>query len=150
MFATRLMRTGDIRLIEVPMPVPGPGEVLVRVLAAGICGTDRHLFLGEFPCTPPVTLGHEFTGTVAALGDGTDPGLLGRTVTCDPNIACGRCPPCLEGRVNLCTALQAVGVHRDGGFAEFAVFPAHRALVRRLCRIRGLSRPPRPCSSGRS
>ncbi|MFY8145653.1 MAG: alcohol dehydrogenase catalytic domain-containing protein, partial [Rhodobacter sp.] len=84
MFATRLMRTGDIRMIEVPVPVPGPGEVLVRVLAAGICGTDRHLFLGEFPCTPPVTLGHEFTGTVTALGEGTDPGLLGRNVTCDP------------------------------------------------------------------
>jgi L-iditol 2-dehydrogenase len=129
MFAARLMRTGDIRLIEVPVPVPGPGEVLVRVLAAGICGTDRHLFLGEYPCTPPVTLGHEFTGIVTALGDGADPDLLGRSVTCDPNIACGRCPPCLAGRVNLCTALQAVGVHRDGGFAEFAAFPAHRALV---------------------
>ena len=129
MLATRLMRVGDIRTVEVPLPVPGPGEVLVRVLAAGICGTDRHLVLGEFPCTPPVTLGHEFSGTVTALGDGADPDLLGRRVTCDPNIACGRCAPCLAGRVNLCTALQAVGVHRDGGFAEYAAFPAHRALV---------------------
>lgn len=129
MLATRLMRVGDIRTVDVPVPKPGPGEVLVRVLAAGICGTDRHLVLGEFPCSPPVTLGHEFSGLVTALGEGADPSLLGRTVTCDPNIACGRCPPCLGGRVNLCTALQAVGVHRDGGFAEYAAFPAHRALV---------------------
>ena len=129
MRATRLMRVGDIQTVEMPVPMPGPGEVLVRVLAAGLCGTDRHLFLGEFPCTPPVTLGHEFCGTVTALGDGADPGLLGRLVSCDPNIACGRCAPCHAGRVNLCTALQAVGVHRDGGFADYVAFPAHRAFV---------------------
>ena len=64
MRATRLMATNDIRTVDVRVPEPGPGEVLVRIEAAGICGTDRHLFKGEFPCTPPVTLGHEFSGIV--------------------------------------------------------------------------------------
>ena len=70
MLATRLHAIGDLRLEEVPVPEPGPGEVLVRVHAAGICGTDRHLFKGEFPSKPPVTLGHEFAGTVVACGAG--------------------------------------------------------------------------------
>ena len=72
MRATRLMATHDIRTADVSVPDPGPGEVLVRVEAAGICGTDRHLFEGEFPCTPPVTLGHEFSGIVVDRGAGVD------------------------------------------------------------------------------
>ena len=66
MLATRLIATHDIRSVELPVPEPGPGEVLIRVESAGICGTDRHLYKGEFPCTPPVTLGHEFSGIVLA------------------------------------------------------------------------------------
>lgn len=128
MHATRLVATGDIRTVEVPVPTPGPGEVLVRVLAAGICGTDRHLFKGEFPCAPPVTLGHEFSGEVVATGDGvTLP--LGTRIACDPNIACGSCDACLRGRVNLCARNIAIGIHCDGGFADYAVIPAHRALA---------------------
>ncbi len=126
MRAVRLHAAGDLRLTEVPDPVPGPGEVLVRVVAAGICGTDRHLTAGEFPCTPPVTLGHEFCGRIVA---GDDPRLpVGTHVTCDPNIACGTCPGCVEGRVNLCHRLSAVGVHRDGGFAPLVAIPGHRAF----------------------
>jgi len=127
MHATRLFATGDIRTVDVPVPTPGPGEVLVRVLAAGICGTDRHLFRGEFPCAPPVTLGHEFSGELVATGDGvTLP--LGTRIACDPNIACGTCDACLRGRVNLCARNIAIGIHRDGGLADYAVIPAHRAL----------------------
>ncbi|MDP3263201.1 MAG: zinc-dependent alcohol dehydrogenase family protein [Tabrizicola sp.] len=127
MHATRLLATGDVRTVNVPVPTPGPGEVLVRVLAAGICGTDRHLFKGEFPCAPPVTLGHEFSGEVAATGDGVTLA-LGTRMACDPNIACGTCDACLRGRVNLCARNVAIGIHRDGGFADYAVIPAHRAL----------------------
>ena len=127
MRAIRLQAVGRVDLAEVPDPAPGPGEVLVRILAAGICGTDRHLFKGEFPCTPPVTLGHEFSGEVIATGAGvTLP--LGTRITCDPNIACGICDQCLRGRVNLCARNIAIGIHRDGGFAEMAVIPAHRAI----------------------
>jgi L-iditol 2-dehydrogenase len=128
MRATRLHATGDIRTVEVPVPDPAPGEVLIRVAAAGICGTDRHLFKGEFPCAPPVTLGHEFAGPVVATGPGVDLP-LGTLVACDPNTWCGRCDACLRGRVNLCPNNVATGIHRDGGFAEFAAFPAHKAIV---------------------
>ena len=72
MRATRLIATRDIRTADVPVPEPGPGEVLVRIEAAGICGTDRHLYKGEFPCAPPVTLGHEFCGIVVGRGAGVD------------------------------------------------------------------------------
>jgi L-iditol 2-dehydrogenase len=127
MRAVRLRAVGDIAEVNVPDPKPQAGEVMVRVLAAGICGTDRHLFRGEFPCAPPVTLGHEFCGEVVAAGDGVNLP-VGTRIACDPNIACGTCDPCLRGRVNLCIRNVAIGIHRDGGFAEFAVLPAHRAL----------------------
>lgn len=127
MQAVQLHAIGQIAVVSRLRPRPGPGEVLVRVEAAGICGTDRHLFRGEFPCTPPVTLGHEFCGIVEAAGDGvTIP--EGTRVTCDPNIACGTCDACLSGRVNLCARLVAIGIHRDGGLAEYVVIPAHRAF----------------------
>ncbi|HRO10412.1 alcohol dehydrogenase catalytic domain-containing protein [Amaricoccus sp.] len=128
MLAVRLHGIGDLRLEEVPVPDPGPGEILVRVAAAGICGTDRHLFKGEFPSAPPVTLGHEFAGTVVGRGAGVDVP-EGALVTCDPNDWCGRCDACLRGKVNLCASNVATGIHRDGGFAEYAVFPAGKAVV---------------------
>ena len=129
MQATRLFAVGDLRTVDLPDPQPGSGDVLVRVQAAGICGTDRHLYHGEFPCRPPVTLGHEFCGTVVALGPGTTGPAPGTLVTCDPNISCGTCPACRAGRVNLCATLCAVGIAQDGGFATYATFPAHRAIT---------------------
>lgn len=127
MRAVQLQATGRIELVEVPEPTPGPDDVLVHIQATGICGTDRHLFKGEFPCAPPVTLGHEFSGEIVATGAGvTLP--LGTRITCDPNIACGSCDQCLCGRVNLCVRNIAIGIHRDGGFADRVVIPAHRAI----------------------
>ena len=111
-------------MVELPDPMAAPGEIVLRVEAAGICGTDRHLYLGEFPCAPPVTLGHEFSGIVIA-GD-LPPGTR---VTCDPNIPCGTCAQCHRGRVNLCTGNVAIGIHRNGGFAGFATLPRHRAHI---------------------
>jgi L-iditol 2-dehydrogenase len=126
--ATRLMAVHDLRNAELAVPKPGPGEVLVRVEAAGICGTDRHLFKGEFPSAPPVTLGHEFSGIVVQCGEEANVA-EGTRVACDPNDWCGRCEACLRGRVNLCARNVATGIHRDGGFAGFAVFPARKAVV---------------------
>ena len=122
MRALQLLATGQLALTTLPDPIPGPDEILIRVEAAGICGTDRHLFHGAFPCKPPVTLGHEFSGHVVA---GDLP--IGTRVTCDPNISCGTCPQCRKGRVNLCPNNVAIGIHRNGGFAEFATMPLHRA-----------------------
>lgn len=129
MLATRLHGIGDLRTETVPAPEPAPGEVLVKVAACGICGTDRHIFRGEFPSRAPVTLGHEFTGTVTATGAGVTGLDIGTRVTCDPNIACGTCAACRAGRVNLCRNLQAIGITRDGGFAAYAAIPAGQAFV---------------------
>lgn len=124
MRALQLQATGSLALTDLPDPVPGAGDILIRVEAAGICGTDRHLYHGEFPSNPPVTLGHEFSGLVIS---GNLP--AGTRVTCDPNIPCGTCPQCRRGRVNLCDANIAIGLHRDGGLAEFATMPLHRAHI---------------------
>lgn len=128
MQALRLHGIGDLRLDSVPDPSPAPGEVLVKVESCGICGTDRHLFHGEFPSKPPVILGHEFSGIVVSVGAGVTLA-PGTRVTCDPNTWCGQCDPCLRGRVNLCQNNIATGLGRDGGFAEFCAFPAHKAVA---------------------
>eukprot|EP01035_Chromulina_nebulosa_P061028 gene61028-83470_t len=124
MKALRLQSVGNLFAREVDTPTPGPDELLVRVEACGICGTDRHLLLGEFPCTPPVTLGHEFSGIIEALGNA-----VSGFATGDPNIACGRCSHCTAGRVNLCRNLQAIGIHRDGGFADYVIVPHKQAFL---------------------
>jgi 2-desacetyl-2-hydroxyethyl bacteriochlorophyllide A dehydrogenase len=127
--AVRLTSIGNLALETVPRPEPGPDELLVRVEACGICGTDRHLFLGEFPSRPPVTLGHEFSGIVEATGSAVTGFAPGDRVTGDPNIACGRCPHCHAGRVNLCDNLTAIGIHRDGGFADYVLVPHKQAFA---------------------
>lgn len=127
MQSVRLFGVGDLRLVEGSRPEPGPGDLLVRVEACGLCGTDRHLFKGEFPTTPPVTLGHEFSGIIEALGDGVSGFAVGERVTGDPNNSCGRCDRCRAGRVNLCRNLKPIGVGRDGGFADYVIVPQAQA-----------------------
>ncbi|MGI9393496.1 MAG: alcohol dehydrogenase catalytic domain-containing protein, partial [Boseongicola sp.] len=127
MLATRLLGVGDVQTVDVPIPDPGPEDILVRVEAAGICGTDRHLFKGEFPSVQGTTLGHEFSGIVVD-GGGSD-FAVGVRVTCDPNTWCGACDQCRRGRVNLCSNNIATGIARDGGFAEFCAFPASKAHI---------------------
>ncbi|AMX97441.1 zinc-dependent alcohol dehydrogenase family protein [Mesorhizobium ciceri] len=129
MKAVRLEAVGGITLRDVDMPDIGADELLVRIEACGVCGTDRHLFHGEFPCTPPVTPGHEFSGIVEAIGTSVSGFAIGDRVTGDPNIACGRCAHCHAGQVNLCSNLCAIGIHRDGGFAEYLALPQKQAFV---------------------
>ena len=125
MRAARLARPGSMAVEDVPVPNLRAGEILVRVLAAGICGSDRHMFRGEYPTALPVTLGHEFCGVVERGGARLAAGTL---VTADPNIGCGHCAACRAGRVNLCSSLEAIGVTRDGGFAEYAAMPESQAI----------------------
>lgn len=129
MKSVRLEAVGQIFTRQVDKPVPGPDELLVRVEACGVCGTDRHLLHGEFPCTPPVTLGHEFAGIIEATGSAVLGFAVGERITGDPNIHCGRCDMCQAGRINLCRNLQAIGIHRDGGFSDYVLVPQRQAYL---------------------
>jgi L-iditol 2-dehydrogenase len=124
MKAIRFHGVGDLRLEDLVVPDPKPGEVRLRPLAAGLCGTDAHIFRGEFPATPPVVLGHEVAGIVDAVGAGVKNLAEGDLVTVQPNTYCGVCHYCRAGREHLCSDLRAYGLHFDGGFAEAMVAPA--------------------------
>ncbi|HHE70938.1 MAG TPA: L-threonine 3-dehydrogenase, partial [Chloroflexi bacterium] len=87
---------GVAEVAEVPMPSPGPGEVLIRVAACGICGTDVHIFRGEYMGEYPLVPGHEFSGEVVAVGEGVSRFRVGDRVAVEPNIACGNCEACLN------------------------------------------------------
>ena len=128
MKALRLESIGNLFVRNVEKPVPGPDDLLVRVEACGICGTDRHLLHGEFPSKPPVTIGHEFSGIVEGIGTDVTGFKIGDRITGDPNISCGRCPQCMAGRINLCRNLEAIGIHRDGGLAEYVIVPQKQAF----------------------
>lgn len=119
-------------LREMTFGEPGPHEVLIRNMAAGICGTDVHIYHGEkgsAEVTPPVVLGHEYSGVVEAVGSGVTTVCPGDCVTVDPNIYCGRCRPCRNGQKQFCEHLFAIGVNRDGGFAEYSQVPESQVFV---------------------
>ncbi|WP_157269525.1 Zn-dependent oxidoreductase [Azohydromonas aeria] len=115
---------------ERPTPEPAAGEVRVRVRYAGICGSDLHIYHGKNPFVAyPRVIGHEFVGRIDAVGAGVSAARLGQTVAVDPVISCGHCWACRVGRPNVCARLQVLGVHRDGGFSEYAVVPEGNAHV---------------------
>jgi threonine dehydrogenase-like Zn-dependent dehydrogenase len=117
-------REAEVR--EVEEPSPGPGEVVVDVERAGVCGTDLEFFSGEMAylhsgdASYPIRIGHEWSGTVSAVGDGVDPSWLGRRVTGDTMLGCGRCRRCLAGRQHLCADRYEIGIRRGwpGALAE--------------------------------
>ncbi len=116
---------------EIERPRPGPGETLLQVKACGICATDVHTALdGTVPTAyTPITLGHEPAGVVAEVGEGVEGWCRGDRVAVYPQVTCGACPQCREGRDAICVRTQVLGMHRDGAFAEFLLIPA-RNLVR--------------------
>ncbi|GFP42566.1 threonine 3-dehydrogenase [Candidatus Hakubella thermalkaliphila] len=112
-----------VTLKEVPTPKPGSGEVMVRVRAAGVCGTDVHIYHGEFIASYPLIPGHEFAGEVAEVGPGVRDWKPGDRVTVDPSIFCGDCYFCKSNRGNHCLNWNGIGATRNGGFAEYALVP---------------------------
>jgi len=120
-----------LRLEDVPIPSPGPGDVLVRVTAAGLCHTELHFLSGLLNLgVAPLTLGHEVVGRVEGAGPGVGAVQPGDRVIVYYYVGCGRCRHCLAGSENLCDALRAeYGFVSDGGFAEYVTVPA-RNLVR--------------------
>ncbi len=119
----------DIRVEEVPAPVAGPGEVLVRSTIVGICGSDMHAAHGRHPfMSLPFWPGHEIVGVAEGVGEGVDASLVGRRVFVEPNLACGHCEPCLEGRYNICTTLDVFGCQTPGGMTDEFVIAADRIV----------------------
>lgn len=115
----------EIRMADAPRPAPGPGEALVRVRAAGLCAGDLYIYTGKNPYVSYPRIGcHEIAGVVESYGSGATGPAPGTRVVVDPFIGCGHCYPCRIGKRNCCANLQIVGVHREGGFAEFVTAPA--------------------------
>jgi L-iditol 2-dehydrogenase len=127
---------------EVAEPTPAAGQALVSVRAAGICGTDIHATQGLFPWTPPMVMGHEYTGVVEDVGRGVSKRLIGRAVACEPSFGCGECAECAEGRVSQCPRCTRVG-----GFAERVALPVANlhALPRGLDPITAAMTEPAAC-----
>ncbi|MGB9868060.1 MAG: zinc-dependent alcohol dehydrogenase [Bacillota bacterium] len=115
----------DADVMEVPVPTVGAGEVLIKVRYAGICGTDLHILANEFPHKVPVTLGHEYSGEIAALGPEVAGFKIGDRVVAEPNVGvCGTCFLCRGGNYHVCSKKRAPGSGQDGAFAEFVKVPA--------------------------
>ena len=151
MKAVVLSAVNKLAIAEVEKPKPGVKECLVKVLACGICGTDRHIYHGEYPSAKPVILGHEFGGVIEEVGSNSK-FKVGQVVSVDPNIVCGTCPDCVAERTAFCPDLTALGVNINGGLAEYVLTPdsqiypvsdelnpLHLAFIEPLaCSIRGL------------
>lgn len=135
MKALLLSEYKHLEIAELPSPTPGDGEVLVSVAACGICGSDVHGYDGSSGRRiPPIVMGHEAAGTIAALGNGVRGFAVGERVTFDSTIFCGACSNCRRGDVNLCDHRQVLGVscgefRRPGAFAEYVAVPS-RILYR--------------------
>ena len=120
-------------LVDRPEPTAGPGEVKIRVLRSGICGTDLHIEAWDawaaVAVDAPLIAGHEFCGEVVAVGDGVRDVHVGDLVSGEGHIVCGTCRNCRAGRRHLCIRTSGVGVNRDGAFAEFVVLPESNVWV---------------------
>jgi L-iditol 2-dehydrogenase len=125
------LKTMEFR--DVPMPVPGPGEILMKMEAVGICGSDVHYYsqgrIGDFAVNFPFILGHECAGTIVELGEGVKDLAVGDRVALEPGIPCGKCEQCREGRYNLCPDVEFFATPPyDGCLMNYVTFPAEFAF----------------------
>lgn len=123
MKAAQITEKGRVEIVDIPKPAPKDGELLIRVHASGICGTDVHIYRGQTMGGYPIIPGHEFAGQVEAVGRGVTRFKAGDRVAVEPNLSCGNCPACLENRQHFCHNWQALGVTLPGGMAEYTVAP---------------------------
>jgi len=123
MRALQCVEPGRLALIERSRPSPGPGEVLVRIRRAGVCGTDLHIFEGSHPFLEyPRVIGHELAGEIAETGAGCSIA-VGQQVYVIPYLSCGACIACRRGKTNCCQKIAVLGVHTDGGMADYICVP---------------------------
>ncbi len=137
MLECKVYGANDLRVMEVPTPVAGVGEVLIRLGAAGICGSDMHYYfhgrVGSFMIREPLTPGHEASGVVAGIGAGVTRVKIGDRIAVNPSRPCGNCPGCREGRENLCANMKFLGSasvfpHMQGMFSEYFVMPQQQCV----------------------
>ncbi len=126
-------RAPGLTVTTVPKPSPGPGEVLIAVRHAGVCGTDLHIAdwdpWAQGRIKPPIVIGHEFAGEIEALGEGVTGLRKGQLVTAEGHIVCGHCLQCRTGNSHICKNTRIIGVDRDGAFAEYIVMPTTNVLT---------------------
>lgn len=121
---------GKIEFREIETPAPKAGEVLVRIMKIGVCGSDIHVWHGEHPFTSyPVTQGHEVSGEIAALGAGVEGVEIGQKVTIQPQVVCGKCYPCRHGKYNLCESLKVMGFQTTGVASEYFAVAAEKVTL---------------------
>lgn len=119
---------GEIVFRKIPVPTPGPNEVLIKIHTIGICGSDIHVYHGKHPFTSyPVTQGHEVSGEVSALGEQVSDLYIGQKVTIEPQVFCGKCYPCTHGKYNLCENLKVMGFQTTGTASTY--FIAHHSKI---------------------
>jgi D-arabinitol dehydrogenase (NADP+) len=123
MKALQITQPHEFHIVTIDRPEPGTGEVLIKVMASGICGTDIHILEGEYMGDYPVIPGHEFAGVVEQVGPEVSRIQVGDNVAVEPNIACDNCSYCLNNQQNFCENWQATGVTLPGGMAEYVVAP---------------------------
>jgi threonine 3-dehydrogenase len=125
-------RAPGLKVTTVPKPSPGPGDVLIAVRHAGVCGTDLHIAdwnaWAEGRLRPPLVVGHEFAGEIVAVGGGVAELRTGQLVTAEGHIVCGHCLQCRTGNSHICKNTRIIGVDRDGAFAEYIAMPATNVL----------------------
>src|SRR5438034_1405293 len=125
-------RAPGLTVTTVPKPSAGPGEVLIRVRHAGVCGTDLHIAdwdaWAQGRLKPPLVVGHEFAGEIVALGDGVAELKVGQAVTAEGHLVCGHCVQCRTGNGHICRNTRIIGVDLDGAFAEYIAMPATNVL----------------------
>ena len=129
---TALIKPGPrpgFRLAEVPVPQIGPTDVLIRVEKAGVCGTDQHIYSwdawAQHRIKPPLVVGHEFMGTVVAIGDAVHSVHVGERVSAEGHVADLTCLLCRTGNAHICERVKIIGVDRDGAFAEYIAMPEY-------------------------
>ena len=122
-----------LELRQVPVPTPGPGEVLIKIHKTAICGTDVHIYDWNEWSTqhikPPMVIGHEYVGEIAELGAGVTGFTVGQRVSGEGHITCGHCRNCHNGNIQWCKDTNSVGVDRDGAFAEYVCIPATNVIA---------------------
>ena len=125
-----MTKPGEIVVREIERAVPWAGQISVRMMRLGICGSDIHVYHGTHPFTSyPVTQGHEVSGIIDAIGPGVEMFRVGQKVTIQPQVVCGKCHPCRHGKYNLCEELKVMGFQTTGMASEFFVVDAEKVLA---------------------